>query len=68
MATAKVALQCGTALELARWTGLYSSAMPGLSIVTFPNLLWWQWSSMDRGHNIMWMAVVIDRHASRGGQ
>ena len=27
----------------------------------------WQWPSMDRGHHLLWLAVVIDRHASRGG-
>ena len=28
----------------------------------------WQWPSMNRAHDLLWLAVIIDGHASCGGQ
>ena len=80
MAAAKITIQHVWCIG-PRWTSLLSSAMPTdcyvpLSIVAGNGRRWtrftiycgWQWPSMDMGHNLLWPAVVIDGHASCGGQ
>ena len=50
------------------WTQMDESFVIGYAyrLLTSPIYCGWQWPSMDRGDNILWLALVIDGHASRG--